>query len=216
MKLNLRRSTLVLTGLWNGAIFQPPWVAVTLMDVPPGHEINFVEVVEAPKVAHYFGDIGIAVPPGRLELYANVLSEEKRNQLENLALKILTTLPHTPIDALGVNFRFEDSDPDPSVVDKLWTHEGLETRFQVVASTVRSRIKFPNCDLLLLRETVDGNLFIDFNFHHPEMTVERLTAILPGVINDRFERAKNILRDVYEIEIEEAVIAHQFPASAAA
>ena len=188
------------------------------MNIPPGHEINFIEVVEAnpPKVAHYFGDIGIAVPPGRLELYANVLSDEKRSELENLALKILTTLPHTPIDALGVNFRFEDSDPDPSAVDKLWTHEGLETRFEVVASTIRSRIKTDDCDLFLLRETIDGGFAVDFNFHHPEITVEKLSEILPGVINNRFERAKAILQDLYEIEIEEAVIAHQFPAVATA
>jgi hypothetical protein len=155
------------------------------------------------------------VAPGRLELYANQLGSEKRKELENLALKILTTLPHTPIDAIGVNFRFEDGNPEPKVVDKLWTHEGLETKFEVLASFLRSRIKFDGCDLFLIREMTDGSLAIDFNFHHAEMSVEKATTILPGVIDNRFERAKEILENVYELEIEDEVIAHQFPPVAA-
>jgi hypothetical protein len=217
MKLNLIRPTLVITGLWNPAIFQPPWVAVTLLNVPPGADINFVEVFEAPgKVTHYFGDIGIGVPPGRLELFANVRADEKWTELENLALKILATLPHTPIQGLGINFRFEDDDPDPEAVDKLWTHEGLETRFEVVASAIRSRLKFEDCELGLAREITDGKFVVDFNFHHPDVTVETITKILSGSIAERLKRATALLLDVYGFEVEQSVVTHQFPATAAA
>ena len=216
MKLNLRRPTLVITGLWNPAIFQPAWVAVTLLNVPSGAEINFVEVIEAPgKVTHYFGDIGICVPPGRLELFVNVRADEKWTELENLALKILATLPHTPIQGFGINFRFEDDNPDPAVVDKLWTHEGLETRFEIVASSMRNRLKFEDCELLLVREISDGSFSVDFNFHHAEMSLDKLTEILPGAIVNRLNRATVLMLDVYNIEIEQPVLAHQFPATAA-
>lgn len=211
MKLNLRRPTLVITGLWNPHIFQPPWVAATLLNVPSGNDVVFVEVVEPPaKVAHYYGDVGISVPPGRLELLTNVGGSEGWKELENLAAKIVDTLPHTPIQALGINFRFEDDDPEPTVIDKLWTQEGLETRFTVISSTVRNRLRFDDCELGLTREiTEGGNFNVDFNFHHADMSAEKLTGLLPGAIADRLARACSILSELYDVEVEEAVLSHQ-------
>lgn len=216
MKLNLRRPTLVLTGYWNPAIFQPPWVAVTLLGVPPGKEVNFVEVVEAGKVAHYFGDIGICVPPGRLELYSNVASDQKWEEIEQFAIKVLETLPHTPLQGLGINFQFQEENPEPEVVDKLWTHEDLETRFEVAGTVVRSALKFEDYDLNFSREVSVAGFAADFNFHHADVGLEKLKALIPGSVKDRYERAKKILLDVYGIETESAVLAHDFPAAAAA
>jgi hypothetical protein len=212
MKLNVSRPALVITGLWNPAIFQPPWLAATIFKVPSGEPINFFEVVEPGKVTHYFGELGISVPPARLELSVNTRSEAKWAELEDLALKLLETLPHTPIQGLGINFRFEDTQPDPAVIDKLWTGEGLETQFEVASTIIRSVLKFDDCDLNLAREIVDGNFNVDFNFHHSEMTVEKAKKVLPGSLVKGFNSSKDLLAQVYETEVEDAIIAHTFPA----
>lgn len=216
MQLNLRRPTLVISGLWNPAIFQPPWIAVTLLDVPPGDDVDFVEVMELNKASHYFGEIGIALTPGRLELFSNVREESSWKNLEQLALKVLATLPHTPISGFGVNFRFEDGQPDPTVIDKLWTNEGVETRFEVLATAIRNKLKFDDCELNFMRETTDGKFTVDFNFHHGETTVEKVNQLLPGVIANSYARACAIMSDLYEVEVEEEVISHQLPAAPAA
>jgi hypothetical protein len=77
-------------------------------------------------------------------------------------------------------------------------------------------MKFEDCELGLAREITDGNFAVDFNFHHADMNIKTITEMLPGSLDDRFNRALGVLRDVYEVEVEEPAIAHEFPATAAA
>ena len=117
MELDLRRPTLVVTGQWNPAIFDPSWIAKNLLGLASGTEMSVTQVLVGNKITNYYGSIGISVSELRVELFLNEFNEENQARLEKLLLDIAATLPHTPVQAMGVNFHFLESDVGADLVD---------------------------------------------------------------------------------------------------
>ncbi|SRR6266852_704030 len=144
MLLDLRRPTLVITGIWNPAVFQPGWIALHLFGRPKGEEVQVTQAqVMAPnlRVVNYFGEIGIGVTAQRVEFYLNNFSIENKRSLENVCIRTTELLPHTPMDAIGVNFIFNEADPDPALIDKLKTRDDIEIEFEIVEQIFLARVR---------------------------------------------------------------------------
>ena len=88
LTLDLRLPTIVITGTWNPAIFQPGWIAEHLFGVPKGQQLEMVQRITTapqPKMTYYLASVGISVTPERLELYCNDLSGETKARAEAVA-----------------------------------------------------------------------------------------------------------------------------------
>ncbi len=166
MDLDLRRPTVVITGQWNPAIFDPNWTAKHLLGMPIGTDLLVTQVFAGNKITNYFGQVGISVLDSRVEIYLNKFDAENQAKLEKLVVNVAAMLPHTPVQALGVNFYFSEPDVSATLVDMLKTHEQLESRFEVSAQSIVSVVKTEGAELNLRRDLSGQSLAFDFNYHH--------------------------------------------------
>jgi hypothetical protein len=215
MNLDIQRPTLVITGQWNPAIFDPSWVARHLFGLTAGTEMSVTQVWTGNKITNYFGALGLAVSNSRVEIFLNEFEPENQATSESLLTKVATVLPHTPVQAMGVNFHFLESDVSAELVDKLKTHEQIETRFEVSGQSIISVIKMEGAELNLRRDLLGQNLEIDFNFHYPLPTgLADVPTLAQGCIGRLYEGAKKILVDVYDLDTSSInFVGHAFPAS---
>ncbi len=110
MKVDLRVPTIVISGAWNPAIFQPGWIARHLFEVPEGTKKLLAEVVtnNGERQIRYLDNVGISVVYERIEFFINSLDDECISTCEKAAINVLKTLYHTPVGPFGLNFQFCD------------------------------------------------------------------------------------------------------------
>ncbi len=214
MMRDVRTPTLVVTGAWNPAIFQPGWILPNLFNVAAGTTVPLTQVVvtqnDQQAIITYYLDIGIAVSFQRLEIYINSDALEVADRAEKLCLSVLEKLPHTPVAALGVNFAFFDQEPEPEVFELLKTSEQLEGAYKIKAEQRVTVIEdAPRVDLNLSR-IVDGSAMrIEFNYHLG-LSVEEIKAQLSGAIPRYLSKCHDLLQRIYGVE-PKGCEAHKFP-----
>ena len=146
MQLDLRPPTFVVNGAWNPAIFQPFWVASHLFDIPPGEEVELVELMAliAPgqqRRINYIRGVGIAVQRSRLELFVNAVDADTKANAERVFSKLFETLPHTPFGSFGVNFQFRQPDPADETIDQLKCTDRIDQHFLIKEQSFRATIE---------------------------------------------------------------------------
>jgi hypothetical protein len=214
MKLDLRRPTIVLAGAWNPAIFEPAWIARHVFGMPGGVEftVNAAQMIadgEA-KLAIYIGDVGFSVSPTRLEIFAAQVGAAAFSAVESATAKIVELLPHTPISAYGINFRFIEELPSPDLLKQIRCHDELEKRFEVAKETIISTINLePKVQLNLQRQKEGSSLFFNFNFHYSGVQIDNFTGSIRGEVQARLGEALSIMRDIYGLSSYE-VLTHEF------
>lgn len=214
MKIDLRRPILVFLGAWNPAIFEPGWIAANIFQVPVGQDTIFDLVLEAPPeggTVHYLNNIGVSANAQRLRIFANNLEPTSLAKAENVALTILRSLPHTPLGPFGINFVFAESDLSGELIDKLKTSDHIEAKFEMIRQKYLAAIKLENGVTLNFTRQVDrSQIDFEFNFHFPSIDVNEAQQTLVGILTTHLDKAKEIMRDLYGLELE-GVITHVFP-----
>ncbi|WP_164633760.1 hypothetical protein [Rhodopseudomonas sp. BR0G17] len=210
---DITRPLLVITGVWNPAILQPPWIARYLLDKKEGEEFAFMEVgvPDRPTPIIYINDLGIAASRSRIDLFVNTFDPKRCNELEAMCAKILELLPHTPVTGLGVNHIFSVSNPQPQLLDKFKTRENIETAYRVIEQVLISRIELgENVKLNLRRQISSEKILFDLNFHHEANKADTIRALLPNVIERTYQQAIETIGSLYgEHDIEDR--GHDFP-----
>jgi hypothetical protein len=217
MKLDLRRPTLVLAGAWNPAIFGPAWIARHVFGMPGGVEftVSAVQMVAdgESRLAFYINDVGFSVSPNRLEMFAVGVGGAAFDAVESATAKVIELLPHTPISAYGINFRFIEELPSSDLLEKIRVHDELERRFDVATETIASVINLePKVQLNLQRQRDGASLIFNFNFHHSGVQMDNFIQSIRGEIQVRLGEALTIMRDIYGLSGYE-VLLHEFDSS---
>lgn len=210
--------TLVITGTWNVPIFTPPWVARHLFGYPVNAEAPLVQVTtvasETARTINYFQNQGFNADARRVELFANADSDASWTRLEDRAKKLLTTLPHTPIGSLGVNFRFVENNPGQDLLHKLTTEEDFAGNYQVLATQARTRIAVDASFVCQVQRDINdaGSMMFDFNYHFDKFgEVANRAEALTGIVKPRLAHAKELLDKIYGLNAFE-VATHDFSA----
>lgn len=204
MLLDLTLPTVVLTGTWNAPIFTAPWIARELFEYPIGEEVAVAEVVfqQATVSRHvlFLKNIGIHAEPQRLELYANDNTDQHFARIEGLIRRILTVLPHTPIGALGVNFRFSVKNPSAYILDKLQTHEEIHLVRHVLSSKYITQISVDeNVVCNITRDATDELMNVDFNYHFEGFGAKKGDpAVTDGILKKFLAGATNFMSELYD------------------
>ena len=205
MFLDLKKPLFVVVGTWNPAIFTNGWIARYLFCVPEGERIDANELVEfgpAQRRIVYIRNIGVAAHAKRIEFFANSMDPQTLNEIVELVKRTITTLPHTPLGGVGVNFFFQVDDPDASIIDALKTRDRIEQHYRVLMQSFESKIAIADREdvvLNLTRIPSPDNVLFDFNYHLSRISADSVNQ-LDGLVDQFLQHATNVLQTVYGLD----------------
>ncbi len=135
-------------------------------------------------------------------------SKEKLHNCKTHALRILELLHHTPINALGVNFAFEEDsmnqlDKVSDVISPL-LDMGIDDLEDPESIDLKRVLKPDFCSSLnhRLMKNSDDTVVFDFNYHYEAVDAKACIDLLKSDLVDLcFDNAKKIMGDAYDVEI---------------
>lgn len=201
LTLDLRSPLLVLVAQFNPAIFEFPWIAKHLLDADEGAAVEALEVImqveRSLQRLQFFEGVALNVQMGRTDLLVRDGSEASFEAAETRLIKLLSVLPHTPLTAIGCNFRFNDPTPSQGILDLFDTPEEIEGSFGVNSRQLTAQLQMDNGVLNLSRTLSAGICQFSFNYHRDEADPERYIEFLPGMIRNHLDHAREILKSLY-------------------
>lgn len=195
--------SVVLVGKWNKFILTPEWIAKNLYESNPNFKIEFSINLDFP-FRYKTKDVTFAFAPDKVSLISSTDSNIVLQELERLAIKLCTTLVHTPIFAIGVNFGYSektdkenlfplfDSDNKQKLVANGWSIKDTQIKNQLSKDDILLN--------LAVSLTQENNIDFDFNFHFnlsPELQPEK---VLSGTILTLRDRSLDVLEHIYGIK----------------
>jgi hypothetical protein len=226
MKLELRKPTVVLLGAWNPAIFQATWLLRHGFGQPEGTQarVDFVQAQEIQMTlgaavtakitdATYFQSVGIGVTSERLEIYINENTAEVRSRAESVLQQLVSTLSHTPLANVGINFRLILEEQDVDLGELLETGEQLDELLPVLLTRYESSLELNNdCTLNILRSVSPEGSSLDLNFHHRPFRLPEFPEQIPGIIERCAAHAHRLFGGLYRVPTLEAfeILKHEF------
>lgn len=213
----------VVAGHWNTAILdEPGWVARNLQGTPEGQETELGGVVIGDqlgpnqffpqKKVWLFDGYGLGCAEQRVEFYT--LDVEKFESIYSCVEKLVNLLPHTPISAVGVNFKVRITDEIQDLARTLETDECLESYGRVESQARNEKIDLKSEDrikeddnglfytILNLSRSVNGKAAeISFNYHTLVDSTKALSAYSGACpISHWYEHAQRVLGEVYSLD----------------
>ena len=190
--------TIVATGAWNTRVFAPEWVGKHLLPGPLVVEVGLTAPVRLKFVS---GDMIVVPADDRLIVGVQAATVQAMIQAEGVMFKALELLPHTPTTGLGVNFGFEEANPDASLIS-LFTFPDQDklSKFGCTISSqdLRRKLEIEGTILNSTLSLSEGKVSIHLNFHQEgPFTVARQSA------ETCFNLAQKFLSSVYNEHIEE-------------
>ena len=197
--------SIVLPGSWNPAIFRPDWITsrlTTAQDITV--EVAFGGTVNLARFR--FDGIHLRVTPNRFVLGVEEPVDASLARLEEIAIRTLQDLPHTPIGGAGINFGFLEQNPSRDLVALFAFPDTdclADAGFTVRASSLRRNLRFDDGRQLNLTLDLrsDGALGIDVNCHSDASNSGEAVAHLEGHVVKLKKRILNLLEEAYELVI---------------
>lgn len=209
MKAIVENWSLVLLGAWNTAIVTPDWLTKhaglsgqVQIEFPVGNPLLPIRYT-LPQ------GIRLVALQDRLILAPQTVTDEDLAAVEGLARKVLEILTHTPVTAIGVNFEFAEDNPpeDLKSLFKVADSSRLAAAdFVVEGSEIRRRLR-QGADVALnlaLRQVGAPLTTVMLNFHRDVDSAQTAAAYLSGRFVKYRDLAVRLLRDVYQLQLEES------------
>lgn len=200
MKPKLDSFTIVLAGAWNHRIFSPEWLCKHVFETD---ELSIEFPAQAGEPYRY-GAKEVRITPGQraVVLVPQNLSDATLIECERQARKILGTLVHTPVSAVGTNFGFVESEPSEKLtkIFELTDAVGLAIADATTEMTeLTRRLTYKGEQLnLRLQFTADG-VTANFNFHRDVPSTAAGAEVLEGAFIRHRDVAIALLESVYDI-----------------
>lgn len=208
--LNTEAFNIVVLGTWNPAVFSPEWAKENLADdktkevvlsiaMPPGIVPNRLTI----------DDVNIYVSPASLAIdYTSYVANKLDSSFKKLDL-ISDLLKHTPVSAVGINFRFLGNIGENAELLNLFSLSDAakinSSDFQLSDVVIRRTFKL--ADNTILNLTIDNRsseLHIEFNFHSEIKNLAELKAKISAEKAVSYQNQSiKFLSDVYGITLEE-------------
>ncbi len=193
--------TIIVIGAWNPRIFSPGWVGQHL--VQGEAEIGVGIMIGSPTMPLRltFGGVHVTVNINRLLVEPQELDDPSLERMQNCASAVVQLLSHTPMTAVGINFRFDEDEPQQGL---LRTFEASDSAgladfgAEVVQRGVRRQINHDGVTInLSLELRPNGHVVFDFNFHRDVAGSEAALEHLGRGILNLQQIATQLLDDVY-------------------
>jgi hypothetical protein len=214
LKLDLRRPILVIAGAWNPAIFHPVWVARHLLGYPEGDTIRATLVQTGPPLhtTTYLDGIGYSASAQRFELALAHQDPEGFARAARCVQNLVGTLPHTPVNACGINFNFVDDDPGPEVLDLLVSNDGIDQHFVITTQEFLATINLEDgCELHFKRIPTPEQVAFDFNYHYSLQNLEPLQGIDAAKFATLLHKSYDSLKNIYGYRGNYGLVENEIP-----
>lgn len=200
---------IVIVGAWNPAIFSPEWSKQNLADKQEQDVLLAIPmhiVMGTPRLT--VDNTNIYPSPQSLTLDCTQYNEEGIGGCVSKLKKIAELLPHTPVSAVGVNFRFIGVPAETDRIAELFSFSDAaridaET-YKLSATQIRRTYMLSTANYLNLSiDSIADQLRIEFNFHSD---VRKLADVSEKTTLERViglkNQANDFLATVYELELE--------------
>jgi len=162
--------SVVVVGAWNLAILTPDGIRKRLLELPDGSALDIELAVDRPgsfRVRH----CGLIIEPTPLSLniFCEQSTPEQMQSACNIAQKALSSLPETPLSAIGVNFKYRITEiPDETLLlIDCKIDEALSDAGAIIASRSIKRVLKHDEGIINIDISWDhtGTGSIGFNYH---------------------------------------------------
>lgn len=209
--LSTEAFNLIAIGAWNPAIFSPEWVKAHLADDKNADVILAVSMPPTAMLSPRITVDGVNIYPSNQALAMDcvVYSDAAIEVCANKIAQISGILPHTPVSALGINFRFWGELTDSAALTELFTFADAANidanQYKSAGALIRRTFELSDStNLNLSIDTLSQNLRIEFNFHADIQHISQVAEIASiEKIRANQESAKQFLQNVYGVELEE-------------
>jgi len=206
MKADPDRSTIVIVGSWNQAIFTEAWVQQNVLRGPDAVRQE-VALTAQGTLLRFTGNLARLVVRADRVIWAPLrFDNEALGKMESAASQLLGLLSVTPITGLGVNYGFNVSEPigllkqslDPADSQKM-LGLGAEIRGVLIKRTVRWQDRTVN---LGLERDLGPAARIDINFHSDVSGALDARAKIAGAVVPLKQVALDLISGLYELHLE--------------
>jgi hypothetical protein len=201
MKILKDYPVLVLVGNWNHAIFQKEWVSKFLL---PQKELKVEFPFNERASQRITSDVLRIYTMGDKLCFAPLKTDTNTlGLIEELALKLADLLPHTPVKAFGINFKYEENS-NQTLLELLETNEAnllAQMYGEIKNSNVRHTFEFDGKLINLDLARQNEHVVINLNFHFDiKDLVEFKEKYNENEILELKKLSENILQDIYNLD----------------
>jgi hypothetical protein len=200
---------ILIVGAWNPAIFTPEWTKKHLAEDQTKEVLWAMPMQMQMHMAPRLTVDGVNVYPSLQSLMIDVGDFDKNafQKSTQVLSKIASLLPHTPVVAVGINFKFEVSKVDAAALNSLFSFEDAGKisfdQFKMIDSGIRR--SFMLVDGTVLNLSINSNVDAyrcEFNFHVQASDLASIgEKITNQAVTDFYNEAKLFLEKTYEIEV---------------
>jgi len=187
-------------------IFTPEWVGPRLFSENPEIE-TVVALLPILPIIYRDNQVAVEISSARIVCRArNLEGEAALRRSATIAGVVLSALPETPVQGVGVNFAFREETPSGELLDLFgfadnprWVEAGWEMgERKIVRQLTRDD------DTINLAFTLNGGrLDIDCNFHTaPDNNAGAIAAVEPNRVIQLRDLATRSLEELYGLELE--------------
>ena len=204
MNADISGWTIVLVGAWNQAIFTPNWIATNLLDEEGDVQVDLGVAFGSDERLFGFASRGIAfrLAPGRLTIQPSTPEDGPMELANGCAVRVLRTLLHTPISAVGFNYSYSTDSAGDGVRAAIETADaehlegcGLTIEGTKVTKSLRGVGDYgdPGLNLTLRRDNETALYVADFNYHYARVASSRFSDRIEGAFQGLKHHARRVL-----------------------
>jgi len=199
---------ILLAAFWNRLIFTPDWVIPRFF---PGETEVDTRVALLPilPITYMKNDVSLEASSTRLVFRPPApFIDEGLLRIEEMARTALESLPETPVQAVGINFAYQEDHPAPHLLAMFNDVDDVELGelgWQIGERKLTRRLTRRD-DILNLSAILKENaVSFEFNFHFEvgapaSQAIDRFEA---GNILTLRDAASELLRNTYNVEVED-------------
>lgn len=186
MRFDPQRSTIIIVGSWNQAIFTENFVQDRVLRVPEKvtMEIGMTPYGWIPRFTG--GSLQLTVARERVVWTPLDAAAETLRRMEEASINLLSHLQVTPVTAVGINFGFETDQPTERLqkevaYEDLYAHkESLELDPQSITSKISFDAEDRTMTVSVEGSTREQTISLDVNFHKPVRDAQGAIEALRG------------------------------------
>lgn len=206
----LEQRTIVLAGAWNTRIFSPSWISSNLSQQKEvGIEIAMNNLAAPMRLV--FDDIYLFLASDRIVVQPQNLTDSSHRSALEIASKIVKTLPHTPISAIGINFGFLEREPGADLVELFAVSDNdslADAGAKIVATSITRSLEIEDQAVNLIIDFNEAaDIAFDINYNRRIGSGEEPALALDIDVIELRAKTVQLLSETYSLEINDSHVA---------
>lgn len=209
MKPHIEEWNHVLVGQWNLAILNPDWLnANVFQNTQIGIELLFGLI--QPQMKYVSGTVSMVTRADQVIIAVLEPTKEALSTAETVAVRLLESLPVTPVSAIGTNFGYVATDVDPKLAQVFSTSDRdqlSEAGYEISStSLVRTFTVLDRTLNFRLSQMQDGSVRFNFNYHRDVSGAPAGADAFREKTEELRAHSQNLLEQIYDQQLEDPIV----------